>query len=139
GDTELDARFKRLPPAHGVRHFKVGISGLTQVSGPEHKDICKELLGCLLGLSSIPLGAVRASRALLDFLYLAQYPSHSDDTLKYLQDALDEFHVNKEVFLNLHACLGGHFNFLKLHSLRHYLDSIRLLGTTDNYNTEATE
>lgn len=159
GDTELDARFKRLPPAHGVRHFKVGISGLTQVSGPEHKDICKELLGCLLGLSSVPLGAVRASRALLDFLYLAQYPSHSDDTLKYLQDALDEFHVNKEVFLNLDARLGtswlvhtketrsfdqfyltgGHFNFPKLHSLRHYLDSIRLLGTTDNYNTEATE
>ena len=34
---------------------------------------------------------------------------------------------------------GGHFNFPKLHSLPHYLESIRLLGTTDNYNTEATE
>ena len=34
---------------------------------------------------------------------------------------------------------GGHFNFPKLHSLPHYLESIRLLWTTDNYNTEATE
>jgi hypothetical protein len=155
GDVELDARFKRLPPAHGVRQFKSGISGLTQVSGPEHKDICKELLGCLLGSSSIPLGAIRASRALLDFLYLAQYPSHSDETLAYLQSALDEFHADKEVFINLDARLGtsylhlsgapplfstgGHFNFPKLHSLPHYLDMIKLLGTTDNYNTEATE
>jgi len=106
GDAELDARFKRLPPAHGVRRFKSGISGLTQVSGPEHKDICKQLLGCLLATSSVPLGAVRASRALLDFLYLAQYPSHSDETLECLQTALDEFHANKEVFLNLDARLG---------------------------------
>jgi hypothetical protein len=106
GDTELDARFKRLPPAHGVRRFKSGISGLTQVSGPEHKDICKQLLGCLLGISSVPLGAVRASRALLDFLYIAQYPTHSDETLECLQTALDEFHADKEVFLNLDARLG---------------------------------
>jgi hypothetical protein len=106
GDAKLEARFKRLPPAQGVRRFKSGISGLTQVSGPEHKDICKQLLGCLLGTSSVPLGAVRASRALLDFLYLAQYPSHSDETLECLQTALDEFHANKEVFLNLDACLG---------------------------------
>ena len=107
GDAELDARFKRLPPAQGVRRFKSGISVLTQVSGPEHKDICKQLLGCLLGIkSSVPLGAVRASRALLDFLYLAQYLSHSDKTLECLKIALDEFHANKEVFLNLDACLG---------------------------------
>ena len=106
GDAKLDARFKRLPPAQGVHQFKSGISGLTQVSGPEHKDICKQLLGCLLGTSSVPLGAVRASQALLDFLYLAQYLSHSDKTLECLQTALDEFHANKEVFLNLDARLG---------------------------------
>lgn len=109
GDVELDARIKRLPPAHAVRHFTKGISGLTQISGNEHKDICKQLLGCLLGISSVPLGAIRASRALLDFLYLSQYSNHSDETLNYLQSALNEFHEHKEVFLNLDARLGTSF------------------------------
>lgn len=35
--------------------------------------------------------------------------------------------------------LGCDFNFPKLHSLPHYLEMIHMLGTTDNYNTEATE
>lgn len=98
GATELDARFRCLPPTHGVRLFSSGITGLTMVSGNEHKDICKQLLGCLVG-AKVPLGAIRATRALLDFLYLAQYQSHSESTLKYLQTALDEFHQDKQVFL----------------------------------------
>ncbi|KAG1883313.1 hypothetical protein F4604DRAFT_1575913, partial [Suillus subluteus] len=48
GDAELDARFKRMPHAHGVRLFTNGITGLTQVSGPEHREICKQLLGCIV-------------------------------------------------------------------------------------------
>lgn len=99
GATELDARFKRLPPTHSVRHFTSGITNLTMVSGNEHKDICKQLLGCLVGAKGVPVGAIRATRALLDFLYLAQYQSHSESTLTYLQTALDEFHKDKDVFL----------------------------------------
>ena len=44
-----------------------------------------------------------------------------------------------ELYILPLSFIGGHFNFPKLHSLQHYLDSIRLLGTTDNCNTEATE
>jgi hypothetical protein len=54
-------------------------------------------------------------------------------------DALDEFHSNKEVFINLGARINEDFNFEKLHSFEHYADSIRRFGTTDNYNTEASE
>jgi hypothetical protein len=39
GAEELDRRIQALPPACGVRHFKNGISSLTQVSGTEHKHI----------------------------------------------------------------------------------------------------
>lgn len=35
--------------------------------------------------------------------------------------------------------IGDHFNFPKLHFLEHYVYLIRRYGTTDNYNTEATE
>jgi hypothetical protein len=97
GDAELDARFRRLPPASGLRHFTTGISKLTNISGNEHRAISRQLLVCLTGVAPAP--AIRATRALLDFLFLAQYRSHTDASLEYLQTALDEFHEDKDVFL----------------------------------------
>lgn len=47
------------------------------------------------------------------------------------------FHNNKAVFINLG--IQEHFNLPKLHSLLHYVSSIYLFGTTDNYNTEQLE
>lgn len=34
---------------------------------------------------------------------------------------------------------GTDFRLPKLHALQHYVESVKLFGTTDNYNTEATE
>ncbi|KAG2052891.1 hypothetical protein BDR06DRAFT_982926 [Suillus hirtellus] len=138
-DAELDARFKRMPCAHGVHLFSHGISGLTQVSGPEHREICKQLLGCIVDAPGAPAGVICATHSLLDFLEIAQYQSHTEATLGYLTDALDEFHTNKDVFINLGAHNSEDFNFAKLHLLKHYANSICRFGTTDNYNTEATE
>jgi hypothetical protein len=76
-------------------------------------------------------------RALLDFLYLAQLPSHSSTSLAHLEDALSQYHSNKDVFIDLG--IWEHFNMAKIHSLIHYGPSICLFGTTDNYNTEQTE
>lgn len=47
-DRELDRRVQSLPPSFGVRHFKKGFSMLSQVSGPERKDMARILLGCLV-------------------------------------------------------------------------------------------
>ena len=139
GDAELDSRFKRMPRVHGVRLFSNGISSLTQISGSEHREICKQVLGCIIDAPGVPAGVIRATRSLLDFLEIAQYQSHTEATLGYLSDALDRFHANKNVFINLGARANDDFNLEKLHSLEHYVDSIRLFGTTDNYNTEASE
>jgi hypothetical protein len=80
---------------------------------------------------------VCATRAILDFLYLAQLPSHNDETLQDLDDALATFHANKSIFVDLG--IREDFNLPKLHSLLHYTSSIKLFGTTDNYNTEYSE
>jgi hypothetical protein len=80
---------------------------------------------------------LRTVRGILDFLYLAQLPSHTEETLNNMSAALNTFHVNKSIFAELH--IRDDFNFPKLHSLLHYSSSIRLFGTTDNYNTEHTE
>jgi hypothetical protein len=54
-----------------------------------------------------------------------------------MQDHLRQFHDNKAIFVEL----GVHtqFNLPKLHSLSHYVSSIELYGTTDNYNMEQSE
>lgn len=103
GVAELDARFKRLPLMHGVRSFKKGISTLKNVSGPERKEICKQLLGVIIGVREVPKDVIRATRALLEFVYYAQYLGHNEQTLGYLKEALDDFHRSKQVFVTLGA------------------------------------
>ena len=141
GPTEIDARCRRLPPNHHIHIFAKGISGLSRVSGKEHKHMSRLLLGLVLDL---PLPGGRVSprlitsvRALLDFLFLAQFPSHTSHTIARLEASLGRFHNNKDVFIDLG--IRDHFNLPKLHSLVHYTPSIRLFGTTDSYNTEQTE
>lgn len=135
GAKELDQRIRALPLAHGLRHFKNGISKLSQVSGSERKNMAKILLGCIQDIMA-PEG-VKAVKALLDFVFLAQYSTHDNITLSYLQDALRDFHAHKAVFINLGV--RKDFNIPKLHVLIHYAECIQLFGTTDNYNTEMFE
>ena len=133
--TELDRRIRTLPPAYGVRHFKNGISALSQISGAERKNMAKILLGCLIG--AIPKKGLLAVKSILDFVYLAQYSTHDSDTLKYIEEALISWEENRVFFLD--TGIRENFNIPKFHSLLHYIDSIRLFGATDNYNTEMFE
>jgi hypothetical protein len=141
GEKELDARCKSLPPNHNIRSFSKGITSLSRVTGKEHADMCRILLGLVVdlklpnGTSPIPL--IRAIRSLLDFLYLSQYPLHTSKTLQLLHGSLQKFHENKHIFIELG--IRNNFNLPKLHSLLHYVHSIKTFGTTDNYNTEYTE
>jgi len=141
GPTEINARCRAMPPNHKTKLFTKGITTLSHVSGHEHKKMCSILLGLVVDLP-IPGGwdstrLVRAVRALLDFLYLAQYQCHTSETIDHLRDALSAFHEHKAIFTELGV--RETFNLPKLHSLTHYVSSILLFGTTDNYNTEQTE
>jgi hypothetical protein len=141
GPTEIDARCKAIPPNHKIMLFTKGISKLSRVTGQEHKKMCSILLGLIVDLP-VPGGhdtarLVKSVRALLDFLYLAQYQCHTSESIDQLQDCLAAFHENKEAFVQLGARKG--FEIPKLHSLSHYAASIQLFGTTDNYNTEQSE
>ncbi|KIY61666.1 hypothetical protein CYLTODRAFT_495138 [Cylindrobasidium torrendii FP15055 ss-10] len=134
-ENELDNRIRRLPHGVGLRHFKHGISALSQISGSERKNMGKILLGCIV--DKLHVKAVTAVRAILDFIYLAQYRTHDMTTLGYMTAALDRWHANKEYFIRT-KCRKD-FYLPKFHSLVHYVEMIRLLGTTDNFNTEMFE
>jgi hypothetical protein len=78
---------------------------LSHLLGNKHKNICHVLLGLIVGLP-LPGGQasshiVWAMHTLLNFLYLSQLPSHTTDTLCWLQDSLALFHDNKAVFVDL--------------------------------------
>jgi hypothetical protein len=141
GPLEIDACCRRLPPNHNLRSFTKGITSLSHVSGKEHDQIARILIGLIIGLelgnghSTIPL--VRSAHALLDFLFLAQYPIHTDDTLELLEDALSRFHESKHIFVDLG--IRNNFNLPKLHFAKHYALKIKHFGSADNFNTEYTE
>ena len=132
---ELDERVKRLPPSHGIHYFHKGLSVLANATGSERKQNAKILLGCIIG--DVPKEVIQLCCALLNFIYLAQYSSHSKETLGYMRQALEDFHKHKEVIIRLG--IREDFYLPKLHSLIHYVTSIMLFGATDNYNTEMFE
>ncbi|EJD44317.1 hypothetical protein AURDEDRAFT_37461, partial [Auricularia subglabra TFB-10046 SS5] len=136
GDDEMDARMSRMPKAYGLRHFENGISCLQRVSGTEHRAISKVLL-CSMATADIDKRVTRAISSLLDYTYMAQYESHSDDTLDDTLDVLDRFHVNKDVFIDLGACKD--FNFPKIHMLGHYVPSIKDFGSLLPVSTDIGE
>ena len=139
--TEIDARCRRLPPNHNIRLFTKGISSLSRVTGQEHDQICRFLLGIIIDIrlphNCSNVRFIRSARALLDFLYLSQYPIHSASTLRLLTEALSRFHANRDVFIKLG--IRSQFNLPKLHYMSHYVELIKHLGTTDNFNTQYTE
>ncbi|KAJ7624091.1 hypothetical protein DFH06DRAFT_1446337 [Mycena polygramma] len=141
GEAELDARCRRLPPNHSIRVFMKGISKLNRVTGKEHDQISRFLLGIIIdlplpgGLS--PARLVRCVRAVLDFTAIAQHPLHSTETLEHLANAAERFHENKSIFVDLGV--RSDFELPKLHSWKHYPMNIEFYGTTDNNNTEYTE
>ena len=141
GAAEIDARCRRLPPNHNIQIFLKGITTLSRVSGKEHADMCKILLGIIIDMwtprGTSAVRVVRAVRGVLNFLYIAQFPVQSEETLDLLVSLLSTFHENKDVFEELRIRDG--FNIPKLHSMQHYAESIQNYGTTDNYNTEYTE
>ncbi|KAJ6608182.1 hypothetical protein B0H10DRAFT_1816332, partial [Mycena sp. CBHHK59/15] len=141
GEAEIDARCRRLPPNHCIRVFLKGISNLNRVTGKEHDQIARFLLGIIIDLpipgGYSPFRLIRSVRAILDFVYLAQYPLHSTESLALLANARERFHKNKGIFVDLG--IRNDFNLPKVHSWDHYELNITFYGTSDNYNTEYTE
>ncbi|KAF8190584.1 hypothetical protein K438DRAFT_1919507 [Mycena galopus ATCC 62051] len=135
GKEELDARFKAMNGHPGLRHFKKGISTVSQWTGTEHKEMQRVFLAVLAG--AVNAQVLTVVKALIDFIYYAQLQSHTSRTLDLLQKSLDTFHANKQVIIDLG--IREHFNIPKFHAIQHYVQCIRALGSPDGYNTESPE
>ena len=128
--------FRVMPIYPGLCHFKKGISKIKQWTGGDHKQLQQVFVTTLVGTTPHQ-DVLCAGQSLLDFVYLAQYLSHTDDTLFAMQLALNDFHAIKTVFIDLGCC--KHFNIPKLHSLHHYIETIKNLGSLDSFKSEHSE
>lgn len=144
GSGEVDKRLRALQPVVGMRHFHSGIHSLAQWTGREDRELQRVLLAVIAGANEVDDKAMACLRAFHDFLYLTQYKSHQDATLRYLHDALDNFHKLKGVFIQNGARRGKkepipHFYIPKLANLHLYRDHIIQMGSTPQFSTEVTE
>ncbi|KAH6322865.1 hypothetical protein HBI37_231370 [Parastagonospora nodorum] len=73
--------------------------------------------------------ALHFIRAVCDLVTLAQYKSYDEDTLAYIQGALERMNVFKEEFRN--------FNYPKWHALTHIIQDIRMYRALDSICTRA--
>ncbi|OJT11723.1 hypothetical protein TRAPUB_11785, partial [Trametes pubescens] len=135
GEKVVDERVAAIPESHGLRHFKSGVSLISQWTGSEAKELEKILLGIIAGRADSDIQ--KSARGLLDFVYYAQYEVHTETTLAEMKRALDRFHRHKHAFVK-HG-IREHFNIPKVHSLVHYVDAIRRFGCLDGVNTETSE
>lgn len=97
-EAEVDARFARIPRYPGLRAFARGISKISQWTGSEYRQMEKVFLALLCGLHDEDPRFIAATRAVLDFIYLAQFPIHSTSTATLMDDALRRFYACKDVF-----------------------------------------
>ncbi|KAG1873059.1 hypothetical protein DFJ58DRAFT_713602 [Suillus subalutaceus] len=101
---ELDIRFKSHHKRTGVRHFSGGVSHVNQMTGREHRDIQRTIVPTLWGMASP--GFIRAVRAMIDFIYLAQNPLHTESSIASMIQALRDFHDHKQAIIDAEARQG---------------------------------
>ncbi|KDQ57872.1 hypothetical protein JAAARDRAFT_57695 [Jaapia argillacea MUCL 33604] len=143
GDAEMDFRFSVLHPHSGFHHFKEGISQLKQVTGREHRDMQRYLVACIAGAA--PRDFVACIHSLMDFRYLAQFPTIDDNIISDISTALHGFHAHKHAVLAAGACTGKgnkpilNWHIPKLELMQSVVPSVRWSGAPIQYTADATE
>jgi hypothetical protein len=144
GNDELNFRISIIQQQVGYRHFSKGCTDFKQVTGNEQQDIGRYLVSLLNGHPKATPAIVKAIRSLTDFIYLGQYSSHDEDTLKYIEDALSRFHQSKRAILlaglrTSANCELNHFNIPKLEMMQHVSQNTRRMGVPAQYTSDITE
>ncbi|KAG1870313.1 hypothetical protein F4604DRAFT_1881252 [Suillus subluteus] len=142
GKPKLDARFIAQHKRVGTHHFTKGITHVNQMTGHEHRDIQCTIVASIAG-AALPR-FIRALRALIEFIYLAQNPVHSADTLMSMAQALSDFHAFKDTIIEAQARRGKKgskedFFIPKLELLQSFRGTVERLGTLMQFMVDMTE
>ena len=137
--TQLDERFRKISLFTGLNKFK-HYNKVVQWTSNEEKAMVKQLIAAAtpLLMQDAP-EAIYCARAILDFTILAQYPSHNDETLFYMEYALYGLNKTKIAFEN-HCPIDIKlfrpiFNYPKFHVMTHFVQCNWDYGSAINYDT----
>ncbi|KAH7917526.1 hypothetical protein BV22DRAFT_1026171, partial [Leucogyrophana mollusca] len=142
GHNELDARYQVQQKRVGTRHFGEGMSRVKQMTGREHRDIQRTIVAVIAGAA--PHRFVKAVRAIVDFIYIAQNPVHTPSSIFNLLKALAEFHQEKGAILEAEARRGKrgtmeNFWIPKLELLQSFARAIRNMGSIIQFTADVSE
>ena len=141
--VEIDFRFSVLQPRVGFRHFAEGISSLKQVTGHEHCNVQRYLVGVVA--SAVPKDFLIVIRASMNFWYHCQAEEIDDEGCKRIQVALDEFHKHKSAIIDAEACVGkgnkpiDNWFIPKLEMMQSIIPNIRTNGVPIQFSANITE
>ncbi|KAH6419758.1 hypothetical protein HBI59_238540 [Parastagonospora nodorum] len=115
GSTQLNERFRQVIHSTSLKRFN-NKRAFTEA-------IIQQLIAIIspLFISKAPF-ALHFIRAVCDLVTLAQYKSHDEDTLAYIQGALERINIFKKEFR---------------HALTHIIQDIRMYGALDSICTRA--
>ncbi len=112
---------------------------IKQWTTSNRKIVIHQILSIIASLFTHESSAtMHCTRAMIDFIMLAQYTSHDEDTLRYMQHALFRWNKLKKVFRHLWFLdtdtSQKHFNISKFHAMIHYANFIHRYDVVDNVN-----
>ncbi|KIJ06771.1 hypothetical protein PAXINDRAFT_91492 [Paxillus involutus ATCC 200175] len=145
GNYLLDTRYKTQHKRIAVRHFGSGVSHIKQMTGREHRDIQRTIVPMIAGAgaNSTPL-FVYSIRSMIEFIYQAQNPTHTNSSLASMVGALKEFHATKQAVVDAEGRRGAKgvrddFNIPKLELMQSFARNITNNGTLMQYTADVTE
>jgi hypothetical protein len=144
GAREYDNCLQVIQPVPGYWHFNSGVQNLSQLTCCEDRELQQTHVAIIAGSPNVTRKILENLCTFHDFIYLVQYQSHSEDTLRYLNDALSSFNKMKDEYICLGVCKGvngviNHFKIPKLYTLRIFSPHVRLMGSSPQFSTEVIE
>ncbi len=138
---EFDSRFALMPGYTGIRRFEHGVLTKTHAwTVHEYKEIMKVIIGALIGLC--PAEGIHLVMQYLDIHRLAHYSCHTDESLAWLENAVDQFFEQLKSpngpFIK-YSLVSPESETQKIHYQRHYANTVREKGALPSSSTDRTE
>ena len=121
-----------------MRQFGDKLTCVKHWTSAEYKDLVKVWLAALAPLLKGRPDDFKFIKCVTDFILITSYHTHTETTFKYLQDALSGISSNIHLFLPYRKS-HRMSKLPKIHSLLHYIECIREMGSADTSDTEISE
>ncbi|KAF8833078.1 hypothetical protein BDN67DRAFT_986268, partial [Paxillus ammoniavirescens] len=105
------------------------------VTGRDHRAVQRYIIGLITG--AVPRRFLVAIRALVEFRYLSQAPTFTEDSLTKVTNALQTFHDHKDTITR--ADVQSNWEIPKMELLQSVVRSICLSGVVMQWSADPTE